>query len=237
MARLLGGSGGGGSGTVTTDGVTIQGDGSVGNPIAIKNAETDGVTLQGQGTIASNLALKAVQTNAGLTGAGTVGSPLGAAPTTYWQPWFGRGSLSSQTITANTLYLSAMPVNWPVTFSHIGYAVNTADNSGNLYDIGVYNAAGTLLVHLGATAGTTFCPTTGNKSVAVSSTTLQPGVYYFAVTGNASTLSMNNCDTSHFFASISFGASSGGALPNSITPQSFSGANDGIRSPIIFLLA
>ncbi len=59
-----------------TDGVTIQGNGSMGSPIALLNAQTDGVTMQGAGITASKIAIKAVQVSGGLSGAGTVASPL-----------------------------------------------------------------------------------------------------------------------------------------------------------------
>lgn len=52
-ASKTGGSGGSG-GTVTTDGVTIQGIGSSGSPIALKAVQTD-ATLTGNGTVASPL--------------------------------------------------------------------------------------------------------------------------------------------------------------------------------------
>lgn len=56
----------GGLSTVSTDGVTIQGDGSSGNKVAIK----------------------AIQTDATLTGAGTVASPVGANPAAALTPDF-----------------------------------------------------------------------------------------------------------------------------------------------------
>jgi hypothetical protein len=73
-----GGGGGGGLSSVTTDGVTLQGLGTVASPVAIKAVQVDGVTVMGSGTVASTAQIKAVQVDGvTLQGAGTVASPLG----------------------------------------------------------------------------------------------------------------------------------------------------------------
>ena len=53
----------------------------------------------------------------------------------------------------------------PLTTTQVTYNVQTADNTANNYDIGLYNTSGTLVAHIGSTAGTSFAPSTGWKTV------------------------------------------------------------------------
>jgi len=73
-----------------------------------------------------------------------------------------------------------------VTTSTLQYAITTADNTANIYDLGVYDNFGNLVLHTGPLAGTALFPSNAQpKSVAwVSSATLSPGRYYFAETCN-----------------------------------------------------
>ena len=55
-----------------------------------------------------------------------------------------------------------------MSFTKITISIGTADNTSNLYDVGIYNATGsTLICHTGATAGTTFAPA-NNATVTLS---------------------------------------------------------------------
>src|SRR5204863_2193558 len=80
-----------------------------------------------------------------------------------------------------------------VTFTKISYRVATADNTGSLYDVGIYDTTGALLANIGATAGTTFCPANNTNQTASilqgggSGVALAAGKYYTAWTGNAAT--------------------------------------------------
>jgi hypothetical protein len=126
----------------------------------------------------------------------------------------------------NTTLVWGIYNNQPITTSTITYQVNVADNTANLYDIGVYNSSGTLLVHTGATAGTTFAPNTSALSLTWTggAVTIPAGKIYVAYTTNCSSA------CAKFFAGTAFsfvnansptgGGTSGGALNSSITVPS-----------------
>jgi len=192
---VWGGSSGGGSGTVQTDGVTIQGDGSAGNKIAIKQVETD----------------------TSLSGAGTVASKLAVVPLTAWTNRI-QGS-GAQVVTANQLVLNAITIPAPITFSTISVLIFAADNANN-NDIGLYSAAGTLVANIGAqhiagTAAQTFSTVQGSK-------TIPQGAYFFAYTSAASNLTLYYAASGLSpYYNATFGASVGGALPAAIVPPAF----------------
>jgi hypothetical protein len=112
------------------------------------------------------------------------------------------------------------------TTTQFGYNVQTADNSADLYDLGIYNSSGTLLGHTGATAGTSIAASTGNKNIAwLSSFALTGGqLYFFAITGNASTFKLGAAGSSlSLYCGVTAsagGATSGGVLNSSLTPPS-----------------
>lgn len=220
-----------GGGSVTTDGVTITGNGTGGSPIAILAVQNDGVTLQGAGTVASPMSIKAVQTAARLTGAGTVASPLDISGwplnafvrTGVLTPLFGPTS-------SNTLCISAFQLPYALTFAHIGVYVGQADASHDS-DLGLFNSAGTLVANIGAT----LISTTGEQSFATvqGSQTIPPGTYWFALTSTSTTIEIygdNNGFCMYF--SQNFGSSSGGALPASISPPAYSIG----RNILVFML-
>jgi hypothetical protein len=227
-----------GSGTVQTDGVTIQGDGSAGNKIAIKQVETDatltgagivasplsaspiqnsdGVTLQGNGTSGSNYAIKAVQVAARLTGAGTVASPLDVAgtPLAFFNgfnfPTSGGGPTG-----ANQLYIGGFVLEQALRFGHIGGALSTGD-AGHNCDLGIYSAAGTLLANIGAQVITS--TSLVSYAIVQGTVTLNPGLYLAAFTSNGTTAkSFANNSNWLWFNSNTYSSSAGGALPGSIT--------------------
>jgi hypothetical protein len=98
------------------------------------------------------------------------------------------GTATSITTPANgTTRVYGFYLPCAVTTSNLNYAVTTADNTADLYDLGIYNNSGTLMVHTGAIAGTTLFPnTTQPKTVAwaTGGVLLVPGRYYFAITCN-----------------------------------------------------
>jgi len=189
------GGGGAGAGTVQTDGVTIQGDGSAGNKIAIK----------------------AVQTQPRLTGAGTVASKLDIAgwPITFFTSTSFGGAAN---IGANQVFISGFDLAYPLTFAHITVNISTAD-AVNLYDFGVYSLAGILLANIGAQS----LPATGQTTFATlqGSQTIGPGLFAFAWTGNANTAHIlgDNGNTWLWVSNSNVAASVGGALPASIPAQ------------------
>lgn len=191
--------GGGGAGTVQTDGVTIQGDGSAGNKIAIKQVETD-ATLTGAGTVASKLGL-----------------PVVPAFITYGL------AAANFTVTANKLLLSTEIISVPTRFSQIQISIFSADGANNS-DVGLYNFAGNLVAHAGAQL-------MGTAGVQIFSTvegiqTIPQGVYFFAATSAGSILTLSVLgSTLLLYSNLAFGSSSGGALPSSITPPTFGSGN------------
>ncbi len=121
----------------------------------------------------------------------------------------------------NSLWGLLLPYN--VTSTAITYDVMTVDNSAHIYDIGLFDNSGNLVVDLGATAGTTFAAAKGFKSLpwAQGSTSLAAGRYYLGFTSNCTgTCAKIAAATAvvSFIINKSGGASSGGALSTSITP-------------------
>jgi len=222
------GSGGGG-GTVTTDGVTIQGNGSAGSPIALLDAITDGVTLQGAGISSSKLALKAIQTTARLMGTGTVASPLDVTgwPLPGWVSGGWGASARFFASTANKLNVYGVIFPAPVLCSNITLDINTADAVNNC-DIGFYNSAGVLLAHIGAQT----IPATGLQTYAIvgGPLVIPAGTNYFATTSAANTailfITGGGGLAVGWGTNLSYGASTGGALPASITPPGLSASGE-----------
>jgi hypothetical protein len=106
----------------------------------------------------------------------------------YSIPWLTTnttGTAISFSSTANKAELWGVVLTFPLTTTQVTYNVSTADNTSNTYDIGVLNSSGTVVAHIGNTAGTTFAPSTGWKTLSwTSSATLQPGKYYLAITSS-----------------------------------------------------
>ena len=74
-------------------------------------------------------------------------------------------------------------VPFAITTAKVAYKSTAADNTSNTYEVGVYNATGTLVLSYQA-AGTSFAPTASTiyrQSWSQGSTTLAPGKYYLAL--------------------------------------------------------
>src|SRR5581483_4013392 len=107
----------------------------------------------------------------------------------------------------------------------VSYSVGTADNSSNLYDLGIYNASGALVVHIGPTPGTTFAPSTGGRTLNwASAAALPAGKYYIAYTSSCTsscaTLSSPNSVGVVFYkaeSAMPLSVAAGGTCPASIT--------------------
>lgn len=113
-----------------------------------------------------------------------------------------------------------LPYN--LTTTQLTYDITTADNTGNNYDIGIYDNSGHLVLNIGPTPGTTFAPSKIFQTMAwvQGSTNLTAGRYYIAFTTNcASACAAVAGDTIYvsFAINASAGASVGGALPGTIT--------------------
>lgn len=129
---------------------------------------------------------------------------------------------TSQAATENTTKLWGLLLPYPVTTIQITYSVTTADDTANEYDIGIYNTSGTLLVDIGATPGTSFAASTGFHTLlwTQGSTGLTAGEYYLGMTTNcASACAQIAAATGNvsFAVNLSAGASTGGALPSTMT--------------------
>lgn len=129
--------------------------------------------------------------------------------------------------TANKLEVMGLGIGYQVQFSNIFINVDTADGA-HLYDVGLYNSLGTLVADIGAQA----LPSTGIHSFAVvgAPVTINPGLYFFAFTGNSALAAIKGQSNSNpaplvYSYSPAYGASVGGALPASITPPSEGGTS------------
>lgn len=133
------------------------------------------------------------------------------------------GAANGFTVTSNLTFLFPFVPKGSFTTTQLEYNVQTADNTADLYDLGIYNSSGTLLGHTGATAGTTISPSTGNKTISwLSSFSLTGGnLYFLAMTGNAVTFKLGGSGS---FVSLYCGvqpsassATTAGVLNSSVT--------------------
>ncbi len=168
---------------------------------------------------------------------------LAIPSTTRWVNAAAAGTQAGTSLSAaNQTRLFGFTLNAPVTFTNIVFNVATADTAaGSLcgafadcYSVGIYNAtttfegwqstggvpsAGTLIAHCAATAFNT----TGvlDCTTVEGSLTIQPGEYYFAFTGNATTAAITYAAGGISFASNALpsagGTTTNGALNSSIT--------------------
>ena len=137
----------------------------------------------------------------------------------------GAGTYSFQT-TANKASIQGVVLNCPLTTTQVTYDVLTADNTANTYDVGLYSSSGALLAHIGSTAGTTFAPSMGFKTISWTggSVYLLPGKYYLATTTSctatcAAIASGNSTSGFTFYNNTSVSVSVGGSL-NAISAPS-----------------
>jgi hypothetical protein len=150
-------------------------------------------------------------------------SATGASPTLQFLVTGGGRTGAAQGAIQNVNQLWGFLLPYNVTTTLITYDVTTLDNTANDYDIGVYNAAGTLVVDMGPTPGTTFANTDAFHTLhwTQGATSLEPGIYYIAFTTNCSTAcaQIAAAPTNVSFAiNVSAGTSTGGALPSTLTP-------------------
>jgi len=139
----------------------------------------------------------------------------------------GGGTASnSQAIVTNQNKVYGWPIDNTITTTQVSYTITTADNTANLYDIGIYNATGTLVAHIGATAGTSFAPTGSNsqftKSWTGGAATLTPGNYYLGFTTNCASACAaltSSSSSAITYQAGNVGSSSGGVLLGSFSPS------------------
>jgi hypothetical protein len=129
----------------------------------------------------------------------------------------------TMTLNANKTNLTAYYLTGNLTTSGVWFYISTtADNTANLYDIGIYNSAGTLLAHLGATPGTTFAPAASawkRLTWLGGAVTIPAGKVYVGVTTNASTpATVGGWSSVAVYSTNSAFTSSGGTLAGTIAP-------------------
>ncbi len=143
--------------------------------------------------------------------------------------WFttpNAASTVSFTTTANKAALWGVVLYCNLSTTQVTYDVTTADNTSNTYDIGVVNSAGTVVAHIGSTAGTTFAASVGWKTLSwTASAQLPPGKYYVALTtscaSSCAVLEGGNSGAGLTYAgNISESVTAGGTLPSTITVPS-----------------
>jgi hypothetical protein len=147
----------------------------------------------------------------------------GGGPTLPFFATGGERTGATQALTANVTKLWGFLLPYNVTTTEIIYDIATADNTANDYDIGIFNNSGNLVVDLGPTPGTTLAPALGFHTLTWTqgTTSLAAGRYYLAITTNCKSAcaKIEGATTFASFATnASAGASSGGALPSTLTP-------------------
>ncbi len=156
-------------------------------------------------------------------GSVTISAASGSAATLPFFTTGGARTGSAQNPGKNTTQLWGFLLPFNVITTEITYDITTADDTTNDYDIGIYNDSGTLVLDIGPTPGTTFAPAKNFKTLSWTqgSTSLPAGRYYLAFTTSCSGTCAAISGTSAFVSyatAVSGGASSGGALPSTITP-------------------
>ena len=161
---------------------------------------------------------------------------VGGAPCYDWNPQEGGTMTSSLASPNGSTAVGSFTFNCPSqTYTKIAISVNTADNTGDLYDIGFYTSAGSLLCHIGGTAGSAINGgATGFTNLTMLSTGCaftQGSRYYLAVTGNAATFkygAVGSATYAYRVGSVPGGTPSvAGTLNSSVTPgaDSYQNAN------------
>ncbi|MGH9528875.1 MAG: hypothetical protein ACRD2S_03045 [Terriglobales bacterium] len=133
------------------------------------------------------------------------------------------------TATVNKASVWGVVLYCNLSTTQVTYDVATADNTANTYDIGIMNSSGTVVAHIGSTAGTIFAPSTGWKTLSwTASAQLPPGKYYAVLTTNCTTacsvLEGGNSGAGLTYAgNIAESVTTGGTLPATITvpPDSY----------------
>jgi len=153
-------------------------------------------------------------------------SPGGWPLTAYFS---GHRTVSNWGCTINGSRLVGIIFPASVTFGHLDIVVNTADTVGaDLYDVGLYNSVGTLQAHTGAIS----LNAAGYQSFSIAgggAVTIQAGKYYMAFgcgAGTTAQIEGNGGSSASFAINAAGPATSGGALPATMTPPGDSWGED-----------
>ncbi len=136
----------------------------------------------------------------------------------------GTRSLPGVSFSANATQLFSFELPGSLSASKISYTPSTADaSSSDYYDLGIYNASGTLVCHLGATPGSTFAPNTSTMTLSFASTcNLVGGIrYYLGITASSATATLTSAGAMLMaaggFSPANGTTTTGGALNSSVT--------------------
>jgi hypothetical protein len=156
-------------------------------------------------------------------GSVTISAASGNVATLQFFVTGGERTGASQGPTPNVTKLWGFLLPYNVVTTEITFDVTITDNTANNYDIGIFDSSGNLVADIGPTPGTTFAPSKSFKTLkwTQGSTALNAGRYYIAFTTNCSTLCAKVAAGPtyvSFALNVSAGASSGGALPSTMTP-------------------
>ena len=177
---------------------------------------------------------------------GTYATPVSQAIS----KWNNGSTADSATVTQNQIRLYSYPVSVPVNSVKFGYYVQTADNTANVYDIGIYGPGCLggatnvpLVVHTGPTAGSTIFASTSLKGPVNWATpaVLQPGWYCIAYTSSGATPAAvfggGSTATLLSFAegTVAAQTSSSGTLPSTITAPATSYTVSTAVTNLVFL--
>jgi hypothetical protein len=172
-----------------------------------------------------------------------VDSTVVAGP--YASFWAIPGSVSTTSpiacsSTASKATIWGISLTYPLKTSNVTYYVQGADNSANTYDLGLYSASGSLVVHTGSLAGTTFAPTASHYTSqpwTAANTVIQPGNYYLALTCSATsgTATFGYTYTWAANANATEGVGTGGSLPSSMSvPGSLAMTNASTLQAVVY---
>jgi fibronectin-binding autotransporter adhesin len=254
FVTIQAGSGLSGGGTVALGGTvtlasnlsgTTNGVAYFSNPTTLTStpAPTNGQVLVGSTGNAPALATLTAGPNVSITnGPGSITiSSTGGGGGSPTLPFFAtagsrNGTTQVTAVNVNKLWGFLLPYN--VTTTEITYDITTKDSTANDYDIGIFNSAGTLVLDIGPTAGTTFAPTAAFHTLqwTQGSTALAAGKYYIGLTTNCKTACAVIGATGSYVSfaiNASAGASIGGALSATITPPADTWASG--NQPVIII--
>ncbi|HEY7616860.1 MAG TPA: hypothetical protein VH744_08660, partial [Terriglobales bacterium] len=128
----------------------------------------------------------------------------------------------------NKARLWGVHLDFPKSTTQVTYNVTTADNTSNTYDLCLYTGSaggtGTLAVHTGSTAGTTFAPSTGPRTLSWTGgggTFAAPQRMYVALTtsctSSCAVIAGDNATAATFLSNAQISVASGGTCPATVT--------------------
>ena len=202
---------------------------------------SNGLSRDSYGIVAANMATVNLTTSQGfpLDSSGRLAIDCASGCTltdSTANPWItsprGGTALSFSTATDKAI-LSGTLLGFTKTTTAVNFNWTGADNTSNIYDLGIYSGTSggtcTRVAHTGSFAGSTYTTATGWKSRnwADGSVTLMPGRYYMAYTTNCTSgcATIGGDSGGLTFAGSSGGSNSnasvgsgnGGSLPSSLT--------------------